>query len=419
MFPRAGLIRASLLALFLVLPALSRAQQADEVKGAPAEPADAAEVRREIALAERLQASLPDRGAVLYYVATRKQHLGETLDAMKLMKECVALRQGFDPSGSPSFFGLKDTKEFQDLVETVHRDFPVVAQAHLAFETPERNIVPEGLAYNAKQNVFYLSSLNLHKILKIVPNAESGEVSDFVPAGVHQLLPVLGIRVDPTDNSVWANSFAERGEAELLHFSSGGELLGRYSLQDSARHGFNDLVVRKNGDVLLTDSLSGSVYRFDRTTHNFTPLRLHRELSYPNGIALASDDRQLFVADDLGVVRFDLQGNTSAAVNPGAHSTLAGIDGLYWHDGGLIAVQNDIGSPRIAAFRLSADGQRVTRTTVLENRSPLVATPTTGAIKNNDFYFIVNSQIDNMNDDKVLDDTRLARVRIAVVHLPW
>src|SRR5579885_2895628 len=387
MFPRAGLIRASLLALFLVLPAFSRAQQADEVKGAPAEPADAAEVRSEIALTERLQSSVPDRGAVLYFIATRKQHLGETYEAMKLMKECVALREGFDPSGSPSFFGLREAKEFQDLAEAVHRDFPVVAQAHVVFETAEKDIVPEGLAFNARQNVFYLSSLNLRKILKITPKGESGEVSDFVPAGVHRLLPVLGIRMDPTD--------------------------------DSVKHGFNDLVVRKNGEVILTDSLSGAVYRFDPRSHSFTSLRLDRELSYPNGIALASDDRQLFIADDLGVIRLDLQSNTSAEVNPGAHSTLAGIDGLYWHHGGLIAVQNDIGSPRIAAFRLSNDGLHVTRTTVLENRTPLVATPTTGAIKDNDFYFIVNSQIDNLNDDKVLDATRLTRVRIAAVHLPW
>ena len=83
-----------------------------------------------------------------------------------------------------------------------------------------------------------------------------------------------------------------------------------------------------------------------------------------------------------------------------------------------MAVQNSIGAPRIVAFRLSPDGLRVTQTTVLENRSPLTITPTTGAIKGNDFYFIVNSQADNMNDDKVLDTTKLERVRIGVVHLP-
>lgn len=413
------LISALVLSLSFLASYSSAQQESDEVKGAPAEPADAAEVRREIAAVEKLESVVPDRGAALYFLSIAKQHLGETLDALKLLKECLALREGFDPSGDHAFAGMKDTKEFQDLVESVHRDFPVVAQARIAFETREKDVVPEGLAYNPHEKVFYLSSLNLRKIVKIDPESESGRFSDFVAAGVYHLLPVLGIRVDPTDSSIWANSFAERGQAELLHFTASGQLLGRYAPEDSEKHGFNDLVIRKNGEVILTDSLSGQVYRFDRATHAFASLRLYRELSYPNGIALADDDRQLFVADALGVVRCDLQTDASADVNPGPRSTLAGIDGLYWHRGGLLAIQNGIGSPRVAAFRLSSDGLRVTKTTVLENRSPLVALPTTGAIKGNDFYFITNSQIDNLNDDKVLDPTRLERIRIAMVHLPW
>jgi len=399
---------------------MAHAQQQEEIKGAPAEPADAAEVRRQIALVEKLEPALPDRGGSLYFLASAKQHLGETLEALKLLKECLALREGFDPTGSPAFRAMKDSKEFQDLVDSVHRDFPVVAQAHVAFVTEEKDLVPEGLAYDAKQNVFYLSSLNRRKIVKIVPDGKQGQVSDFVPADRLKLLPVLGIRLDPTDGSVWANSFRDlQGDTELLHFSSSGELLGRYAPKDRAKHGFNDLVVRKSGEVIVTDSLSEQVYRFDSSSQAFLPIPLNRHLSYPNGIALADDDRQLFVADDLGVLRVDLFINASADVNPGPRSTLAGIDGLYWHNGGLIAIQNGIGSPRVAAFRLSKDGLRVTQTTVLETRSPLSVLPTTGAIRGSDLYFIANSQIDNMNDDRVLDATRLERVRIAVVHLPW
>jgi hypothetical protein len=52
---------------------------------------------------------------------------------------------------------------------------------------------------------------------------------------------------------------------------------------------------------------------------------------------------------------------------------------------------------------------------VLENS---LTTPTTGAIRGDDFYFIVNSQIDNLNGEHILDVTKLAPVRIAVVHLP-
>jgi DNA-binding beta-propeller fold protein YncE len=399
---------------------MAHAQQQEEVKGAPAEPADAAEVRRQIALVEKLEPALPDRGGALYFLAGAKQHLGETFEAVKLLKECLALREGFDPTGSPAFRAMKDSKEFQNLADSVHRDFPVVAQARVAFVTEEKDLVPEGLAYDARQNVFYLSSLNRRKIVKIVPDGKQGQVSDFVPADRLHLLPVLGIRLDPTDGSVWANSFRDlEGDTELLHFSPSGELLGRYAPKDRAKHGFNDLVVRKSGEVIVTDSLSEQVYRFDRSAQAFLPISLNRRLSYPNGIALADDDRQLFVADDLGVVRLDLLSNASADVNPGPRSTLSGVDGLYWHNGGLIAIQNGIGSPRVAAFRLSKDGLRVTQTTVLETRSPLSVLPTTGAIRGGDFYFIANSQIDNMNDDRVLDATRLERVRIAMVHLPW
>ena len=105
-------------------------------------------------------------------------------------------------------------------------------------------------------------------------------------------------------------------------------------------------------------------------------------------------------------------------MNPGPHSTLAGADGLYWYNGSLIAIQNGIGSPRIATFKLSADGTRVTRTTVLENRSSFTSLPTTGAIRGFDFYFISNSHIDNLNGGKILDVTQLEPVRIAMIHLP-
>jgi DNA-binding beta-propeller fold protein YncE len=415
---RSPIAFSCLIAALSVLPltAYSQEKEKEQIKGVLAEPDDAAEVREQIAAVEKLLPQLADRGAALYFLSTAKQHLGETLEALKLLKECLALREGFDPAGSPSLKVLKGSKEFDDLVAGVHRDFPAVGQARLAFVTEERDLVPEGLAYDPGQNLYYLSSLNRRKIVKI---SAEGRVSDFVPAGRDNLLPVLGIRLDPRDGTVWANSWAEApGRSELLHFDAAGKLLGRHTPIDAAKHGFNDLVVRKSGEIFLTDSVSNQVFRFDPSVRTFVPLSVHRPLSGPNGIALADDDRQLFVADDFGVVRVSLEDGTSGDINPGPRSTLAGIDGLYWHKGSLIAVQNGIGSPRIAAFKLSKEGTRVTQTTVLESRSVFTSLPTTGAIRGNDFYFIANSQVDNMNGDKVMDVTKLAVIRIAVVRLP-
>jgi hypothetical protein len=407
----------TLLSGFLSSSPAIRAQEKEkeEIKGVLAEPADAAEIREQIAAVEKLRAVVPDRGAVLYFLSTAKQHLGETREALALLKECLALREGFDPSGDPAFLGLKGTKEFDDLVAPVHRDFPAVAQARLAFVTEEKDLIPEGLAYDEKQNLFYLSSLNRKKIVKI--DAE-GRVSDFVPGDRYGLLPVLGIRLDAADGTVWADTFEDAGRTELVHFDASGKMLGRYSPKDRAKHGFNDLVVRKNGEVITTDSLNNDVVRFDPKTKVFTQLPAYRTLFYPNGIALADDDRTLYVADAVGIVKMDLQDGTSRDVDLGPRNTVAGADGLYWHKGSLIAVQNGIGAPRIVAFKLSKDGNRVTQTSVLENHTQFTVLPATGAIHGNDFYFISNSQIDNLNGDKVMDVTKLAAVRIAVVRLP-
>ena len=408
-------IRCALAVLFGAVFAVATVAQQEEVRGAPAEPTDAAETRAQIAAIQKLLPNFPDRGAALYVMAAAQQHLGESREAIKLLKECLALGEGFDPSGGPEFAGLRTSHEFTDLVEKIHRDFPIEAHARLALLTEEKNLIPEGLAWDPNRNVFYLSSLAQRKIVQITPDSHT---SDFVPANRDHLLPVLGIRLDPRDFSVWANTAEDRGNAALVHFDKSGSLLGRYALNDSHKHLFNDLVVRKSGEVILTDSVDNQIYRFDPATQKFSQLQVHRDLIYPNGIALGPDDQTLFVADALGMLRIDLKTLISLDVTPGPHSTLAGADGLYWYNGSLIAVQNGIGSPRVAAFKLSDDGTRVTRTAVLENRSPFTTLPTTGAIRGSDFYFIANSHIDNLNDDKILDVTQLEPVRIAVLHLP-
>jgi hypothetical protein len=393
-------------------------QQEDEVRGAPAEPADAAEVRAQVAAAEALLPTYVDRGAVLYFLAAAKMHLGETREALDLLKQCVALDEGFDPSGSSEFAALRSEHSFTEMVERAKTRFPVVARARKALVTEEKDLVPEGLAWDAKREVFYLSSLHRRKIVQI--NLES-RVSDFLQPQQEPFFPVLGIRLDPNDGTVWANTWEEKpgaSRSQILHIASDGKVLARFAPEGSAPYGFNDLVVRKTGDLFTTDSLANHVFRLDPASKTFSALRLHRQLYYPNGIALADDDRSLFIADALGVVKYDIAASSSVDVAPGPHNTLAGVDGLYWYQGSLIAIQNGIGTPRVAAHKLTADGSRVSKATILEFRTTLSVLPTTGAIRGSDFYFIANSQLDNLNGDKILDVTRLEPARIAVVHLP-
>ena len=389
------------------------AQEQEQERGAPLERDDAAEIRAQMAIAESLAGTTPDRGAVLYFLAASHALLGESLPALDTLKQCLALREGFDPSGDISFAALKTSPDFQKLLEQVHRDFPAVNLSKIVMASTDKDIFPEGLAYDPTGESFLMGSIYYRKIVKI---SRDGKIVDFVPADRYNLLPILGIRLDPSDGSLWCASANEsKGSSELLHFNRSGELLARYPAPGNGKHLLNDLVVLRNGLLYLTDTSRDKVYRFDPRTKSFEPLKMARPLLGPNGIALTDDEQTLYVADELGVLRVDLNSGLSIEVDPMPNNTLAGIDGLYWHKGSLIAVQNGIGTPRVASFRLSPDGLRVAKAVVLQ--TPL-KTPTTGALRGDDFYFIVNTQIDNLNDGRILDRTKLQPIRIAVVHVP-
>ena len=100
-----------------------------------------------------------------------------------------------------------------------------------------------------------------------------------------------------------------------------------------------------------------------------------------------------------------------------AHNTLSGIDGLYWNKGEFLGVQYGTGAYRVMRWQLSADGRKVTASEILEHRTDLVNDPTTGAVLGDKFYFIANTGIYNLEDDKIVDPAKLEPVHIAVVAL--
>src|SRR5262244_2800480 len=111
----------------------ARPQKEDEIRGAPAEPDDAAEVRAQIAAVEKLLPAYVDRGAALYFLAAARMHLGETREAMDLLKQCAALEEGFDPSGGTEVAGLRNERAFIEMVERIRSRFPAVAAARRAW----------------------------------------------------------------------------------------------------------------------------------------------------------------------------------------------------------------------------------------------------------------------------------------------
>jgi hypothetical protein len=333
---------------------------------------------------------------------------------MELLRACIERQEGFDADDSPGLQGLHSQPGFETLVQQVRARFPKVHHAQVAITTHQKDLVPEGLASDPARDVLYMSSLNLRKIVRV---SRDGDVSDLVNPGQDGLGPVCGVKVDPTDHSVWANTCQNDGNgAALFHISASGRVLEHYGAPSGGKHLFNDLVLANPQAIYLTDSLANLVYRFDRKEHSFNSLTLSRPVLYPNGIAISDDERLIYVADAFGVLVLDLRTKAASELAPAGH-TLAGADGLYWSKESLIAVQNGIGSARVTRFRLSADGKRVTGNQILEHRTELVKLPTTGALEGDNFYFMCDTQLDNFRDGKIVDPGKLEPIRIAVVRL--
>ena len=67
---------------------------------------------------------------------------------------------------------------------------------------------------------------------------------------------------------------------------------------------------------------------------------------------------------------------------------------------------------------LAPDGKSVTSGKLLEFRSSNLDLPTTGAVLNGNFYYMVNTQIDHEQDGKLKNAEQLQPVRIAALKLP-
>jgi hypothetical protein len=372
------------------------AWQQKSTTSSAAQPADAETVRAEIRAVENVLPKIPDRGAALFLLARHYAHLGELQKALALLEECVALDAGFDPEPgeSRSLEPLVSNAEFQEMLERVRRRYPPVHKASVAFTVPAKDLFPEGLAVDTAKQLFYMGSMHHKKILKFALN---GKLSDFVKQGMYDLMPIGGVHVDRVDHSVWASTDAgEKHRPELLHFDVQGKLLERYASPGVTPYDLNDFVLRGSREIFTTDTEGHHLYRFDRTSHRFTNVKLHRPVFYPNGITLSGDGNLLFVADMLGIIRVDLLSDESEDVDPGAHNTLSGIDGLYWNKGEFLGVQYGTGAYRVMRWQLSLDGRKVVASETLEYRTDLVSDPTTGAILGDRFYFIGNTGIYNL-----------------------
>ncbi len=344
---------------------------------------------------------IPDHPTLLYNLACMYALAGRSDDALTSLGRVAEMGVVMPAEKDGDLDSIKDTPGFKLILKQFEASMAPVVRSSTAFTIPEKGLITEGLAYDPVNETFFVSSVHKRKILAV---SRSGETKTFA-SEQDGLLSVLGMSVDAKRRQLWVTSTAfpemvnfkkeEDGTAAVFKFDlRTNKLLKKYALSNATKkHALGDLTIQSNGDVFTTDSLSPAVYVIPAQKDEIELFLEHPAFGSPQGLAFSSDEHHLFMADyGTGLFDIDVKTRKVAHFAPLAGATLLGIDGLYFHKGSLIGVQNGVTPQRVIRVTLSKDLSRVEGLQVLEANNPVFLEPTLGVLVKGSFYFIANSQ---------------------------
>ena len=303
--------------------------------------------------------------------------------------------------------------------------------SEIAFQLPERDLIPEGICYDPADDVFYLGSIRKSKILKI---SREGEAEVFVQPIEGEDRGYLGMRIDLNRKILWANWHQDLKpndpdpERQLWTGISkfdleSGQLIREYLIEKTDKnHLFNDVAITQDGTVYFTSFAYGMIYRIDSTEDEIEEFLPMPEGVWNNGIDITPDDRFLFVVGSDRIFRVELETNEILELPAPEDEIVGWGDGLYFHDGHLVAItghrEGEQVVNRVIKMRLSDTLDRITAIDVLEQDHPLYSNPTTGAIADDWFYYIATAQFEKFDEDgnlapwEELSDTYILKLRL-------
>ena len=278
-------------------------------------------------------------------------------------------------------------------------------RSQVAFNIEEKELIPEGIAYDPRAKVFYVSSTFKRKIVSV---DEKGVARSFTNEAQDGMLGALGMKVDAERRLLWViSSNAGAGmpgqgldrdclgcSAVFKYDLKTGRLVKKYILNNKpTSHFLNDVTINSRGDVYITDSMTGDIYLISRNRDELELFTNAGEKASPNGIDLSSDERYLFVAAGGGIRAVDLRDRSTLSLKMPDGVSPVVIDGLYYFKGSLIAIQPFANKWKVVRYYLDKGTTAVTRIEVIEPDHPLFQQPTTGVIVGKDLYYIANSQL--------------------------
>jgi hypothetical protein len=364
----------------------------------------------------RLLSLAPRSTRALYNLACAQALAGDASAAAALLDRLTRMEVATDAGRDPDFDAIRKHPEFAAALDRARALEALVGASEPAFTLPEQDLITEGVAYDPRSRAFFVSSVRKRKVVRRGPD---GAVSDFTrPAD--NLFSALGLAVDAPRRALWVTTSVNPPMEGYRKEDDGRSSLVEYDLDTRAvrrrlpppegidKALLSDLTVAPGGDVFVADPNAGRIYVLRRGETALRVLTDAGPIGSAQGLTPSADGSVLFAADYVqGIVRVDPRTGAATLLPVPEDTAVTGIDGLVFHAGTLVGVQNGIRPHRVVRLRLDPAFTRVTAVETLVRNHPDFDEPTLATVVDGVLYYVANSQYDHVREDGSLDTARL------------
>ncbi len=283
----------------------------------------------------------------------------------------------------------------------------------------QKDLIPEGITINSKTQTVFLNSLRHSKIVSC--DIDGSNPKDFITDNQYGYLPGFGMFVKGDTLYALGNSLPKKNSKSILLLLNvkTGAFINSFSPKDTTFKYLNDLAVASNEDVFITDSESNKIYTIQAKKAVLEVYLETDEVKNSNGITISDDGKYLYLASDKKGIRI-VDRQTKRIINQ-PNQDYTGIDGLKFYKSSLIGIVNARKGDENGIYRylLNKENTEITRKEKIFSFKDESKISTTFSILDGYMYFVLNTQIDNLDsesgqiiNEKKLETYQLMKLRI-------
>ena len=355
-----------------------------------------------LAVEKQILAQRPGDTLAIYNAACAEALTGHAAESVQLLDLLLKAKLDMGADTDADFTNIHASPEWAQFKEGLAALRKPVIHSTTAFTLPQKGLMAASIAVDEQSGDAFIASVRERKIVK---RTKEGVVSDFATQK-DGLLGVWYLLVDPARRQLIASTAAvsfmqgfqkeDDGKSGICFFDLGtGKLVRKVFLPGAPeRHLLTDMAEDSRGDVYVVDSHSEEIYRLRRSSSELELYVSSVVFHAPQGLALSSDERTLYVADYYdGIWAMEVLSNDRRRIDPPNEVSVAGLNGIARVGDSFVAVQNAVRPNRVLRIRMDPNAERITSVETLDSNLPSYSGPLQGTVSGDDFLYIANGQV--------------------------